>query len=91
MRHKKEHSEPFSFQAQHELYQYAVDAMQGGSVTLRTLDVGGDKPLAFVKIGAEENPIMGLRGVRNYFNNSEVSMKSYFQKMGENLYKFLPR
>ena len=64
-------SEP-SIEAQHELYQYAVDAMQGGSVTLRTLDVGGDKPLAFVKIGAEENPIMGLRGVRNYFNNSEV-------------------
>ncbi|MDR0484964.1 MAG: phosphoenolpyruvate--protein phosphotransferase [Alphaproteobacteria bacterium] len=57
---------------QHQLYQYAVDAMQGGSVTLRTLDVGGDKPLSFVKIGEEENPIMGLRGVRNYFNNTEV-------------------
>ncbi len=61
-----------TIQEQHDLYQYAVDAMQGGSVTLRTLDVGGDKPLAFVKIGFEENPIMGLRGVRNYFNNPEV-------------------
>jgi phosphoenolpyruvate-protein phosphotransferase len=61
-----------SIEEQHDLYQYAVDAMQGGSVTLRTLDVGGDKPLAFVKIGFEENPIMGLRGVRNYFNNPEV-------------------
>lgn len=61
-----------SIEDQHGLYQYAVDAMQGGSVTLRTLDVGGDKPLAFVKIGAEENPIMGLRGVRNYFNNLDV-------------------
>ncbi len=64
-------SEP-NIDEQHQLYQFAVDAMQGGCVTLRTLDVGGDKPLSFVKIGEEENPIMGLRGVRNYFINKEV-------------------
>lgn len=61
-----------SIEEQHTLYQNAVDAMQGGSVTLRTLDVGGDKPLSFVHIGEEENPIMGLRGVRNYFSNKEI-------------------
>jgi phosphoenolpyruvate-protein phosphotransferase len=57
---------------QNNLYQEVLDAMQGYEVTLRTLDVGGDKPLAYVEIGHEENPIMGLRGVRNYFNNQEI-------------------
>ncbi len=61
-----------SVEEQHNLYQHALDAMHGGSITLRTLDVGGDKPLSFVEIGHEENPIMGLRGVRNYFSNKEV-------------------
>jgi multiphosphoryl transfer protein len=61
-----------SEQEQLDLYQNALDAMQGGSVTLRTLDVGGDKPLEYVKIGYEENPILGLRGVRNYFNNESI-------------------
>ncbi len=54
------------------LYQGALDSMQGGSVTLRTLDVGGDKPLSYVHIDPEENPILGMRGVRNYFNNKEI-------------------
>ena len=57
---------------QYEIYQEVVDSMQGNSVILRTLDVGGDKPLAYVEIGHEENPIMGLRGVRKYFNNQEI-------------------
>jgi phosphoenolpyruvate-protein phosphotransferase len=54
------------------LYQKAVDAMQGESVTIRTLDVGGDKPLPYVHIDKEENPIMGMRGIRTYFGNMEV-------------------
>ena len=31
---------------------------------IRTLDVGGDKPLPYLPIPAEENPFLGLRGVR---------------------------
>lgn len=34
------------------------------TVTLRTLDVGGDKPLAYLPLPREENPALGLRGVR---------------------------
>ena len=34
-------------------------------VTIRTLDVGGDKPLAFIELPKEENPALGLRGVRS--------------------------
>ena len=36
----------------------------GRTLIIRTLDVGGDKPLAYLPIGAEENPFLGERGVR---------------------------
>ncbi|MCL2887810.1 MAG: phosphoenolpyruvate--protein phosphotransferase [Elusimicrobia bacterium] len=44
----------------------------GGPVTFRTFDVGGDKPLPFMLIPQEENPILGLRGVRNYGLNRQL-------------------
>ncbi len=36
----------------------------GQPLVIRTLDVGGDKPLAYLPIPAEENPFLGVRGVR---------------------------
>lgn len=56
------------------LYQEILDAMpNGGPVTFRLLDVGGDKPISYIAgPQGEENPIMGLRGVRNYPLNEEV-------------------
>jgi multiphosphoryl transfer protein len=33
-------------------------------LVIRTLDVGGDKPLSYLPIGAEANPFLGERGVR---------------------------
>ncbi|MDR0734201.1 MAG: phosphoenolpyruvate--protein phosphotransferase [Elusimicrobiota bacterium] len=51
---------------QYELYQKITDSQRGKPVIIRTLDVGGDKPLDYIDIPREENPIMGLRGVRNY-------------------------
>ena len=35
-----------------------------GPLTIRTLDIGGDKPAAYLPFPAEENPALGLRGVR---------------------------
>ncbi len=64
-------SEP-EIQEQTRIYQLVVDAITGGSVTIRTLDVGGDKPLSFLHIAKEENPIVGMRGVRNYFTNKAL-------------------
>jgi phosphoenolpyruvate-protein phosphotransferase len=52
---------------QHAGYQAVVDAMQGRSVIIRTLDVGADKELAYLPMPAEENPALGLRGVRLSF------------------------
>ncbi|MDX6257266.1 MAG: multiphosphoryl transfer protein [Frankiales bacterium] len=39
-------------------------AMDGRRVTLRTLDVGGDKPLTYLPMPAEANPFLGVRGLR---------------------------
>lgn len=45
-------------------YQGIVDALAGRRVIIRTLDVGADKTLPFIPMPAEENPALGLRGVR---------------------------
>jgi phosphoenolpyruvate-protein kinase (PTS system EI component) len=38
--------------------------MQGKPITVRLLDLGGDKPLPFLKLPPEDNPFLGQRGVR---------------------------
>ena len=60
-----------SLQEQQAAYQSVLDAAQGAPVTLRTLDAGGDKPLPFVNIPAEDNPIVGIRGIRAFKNNED--------------------
>ena len=37
---------------------------KGQPLIIRTLDVGGDKPLSYLPIAEEENPFLGLRGIR---------------------------
>ncbi len=57
---------------QYELYQKIANTLPGKPITLRTLDVGGDKPVSYIPLPAEENPIMGLRGVRNYAKYRDI-------------------
>jgi phosphoenolpyruvate-protein phosphotransferase len=38
--------------------------MKGKPITVRLLDLGGDKPLPFLKLPPEDNPFLGQRGVR---------------------------
>ncbi|HEX7761231.1 MAG TPA: putative PEP-binding protein, partial [Caulobacteraceae bacterium] len=45
-------------------YQAIAQALAGRPVIIRTLDAGGDKPLAYLPLPGEENPALGLRGVR---------------------------
>ncbi|MBV8783902.1 MAG: phosphoenolpyruvate--protein phosphotransferase [Gammaproteobacteria bacterium] len=45
-------------------YAAIAAAMPGRPITLRTLDAGGDKPLAYLPLPPEDNPALGLRGVR---------------------------
>jgi multiphosphoryl transfer protein len=41
-------------------------------LVIRTLDVGGDKPLPYMPIGTEANPFLGERGVRLTLNRPEI-------------------
>ena len=45
-------------------YQEIADALKPRPLILRLMDVGGDKPLPYLPLPAEENPALGLRGVR---------------------------
>ncbi len=45
-------------------YDAIAEAMDGRRITLRTLDVGGDKPLSYLPMPQEANPFLGQRGVR---------------------------
>ncbi len=45
-------------------YAAVTEAFAGRPVTIRILDAGGDKPLPFVSLPREDNPALGLRGLR---------------------------
>ncbi len=45
-------------------YQGIAAALQGRPLILRLMDVGGDKPLRYLPLPEEENPALGLRGIR---------------------------
>lgn len=50
---------------QYECYRAAVEKLAPGQpLIVRTLDVGGDKPLPYIDLGEEENPFLGVRGIR---------------------------
>lgn len=49
---------------QHAEYQAIADELGGRPLVIRTLDVGGDKPLSYLPLPKEDNPFLGLRGVR---------------------------
>ncbi len=64
-------SEP-SEEEQYEAYRDIILALEGRPLIVRTLDVGGDKPLPYLPMPAEENPFLGVRGIRIGFENQEI-------------------
>ncbi len=53
-------------QEQFEAYLAVVNAAAGRPVIIRTFDIGGDKPAAYLCMPREENPFLGVRGLRLY-------------------------
>ena len=49
---------------QFKAYKEAVEKCGGNLCVIRTMDIGGDKPLPYLNIPAEENPFLGYRAVR---------------------------
>jgi len=49
---------------QRQAYQAVLDALDGRPAIIRTMDVGGDKEVPYLSLPAEDNPALGLRGIR---------------------------
>jgi phosphocarrier protein FPr len=50
---------------QYDVYSQVVAPFGGEArIVIRTLDVGGDKPLSYLPLAREENPFLGIRGIR---------------------------
>ncbi len=48
----------------YQSYRTVAERMQGRRVVIRTLDIGADKQVSYLTLPREENPALGLRGVR---------------------------
>ncbi|WP_285489798.1 phosphoenolpyruvate--protein phosphotransferase [Amycolatopsis taiwanensis] len=57
---------------QRAAYAAVLAPFSGKPVTVRTLDAGADKPLAFLAQEAEPNPALGVRGLRIAFDRPDV-------------------
>jgi phosphocarrier protein FPr/phosphocarrier protein len=53
-------------------YQAIADALGARPLIVRTLDIGADKPALYLTIAAEENPALGLRGIRLQLARSDL-------------------
>jgi len=55
---------PPSEEEQFKVYSQIAQGLGGKPVIVRTLDIGGDKPLPYLKMSKELNPFLGWRGIR---------------------------
>ena len=49
---------------EYETYQAIAKIMGTRPLTIRTLDIGGDKTVSYIKMESEPNPFLGCRGLR---------------------------
>lgn len=61
-----------SEEEQFAIYKATLQRMAGKRVVIRTLDLGADKQCAYLSLPREENPAMGLRGIRLCLARPEI-------------------
>lgn len=64
-----------SEQEQFEAYKAVLQALNGKPVVVRTLDIGGDKELPYLKLSKEMNPFLGFRGIRFCLGEQSILRK----------------
>jgi phosphoenolpyruvate-protein phosphotransferase (PTS system enzyme I) len=57
---------------QFEFYKKVALRSKGKPVTVRTMDIGGDKPLEYLHLPKEENPFLGYRGIRISLDQKDI-------------------
>jgi len=74
------------------IYKQVVEGLENPLVTLRTLDVGGDKILSYIPDSEEANPFLGLRAIRFLLENKKVfvgQLKAMIRAGGEKQIRIL--
>jgi phosphotransferase system enzyme I (PtsP) len=61
-----------SEEEQVRVYRAILDGMEGSEVTLRALDIGGDKMLSYFPQADQANPFLGLRGIRFLVRHPDI-------------------
>lgn len=67
-----EHLQMPTYDEQYKVYHQILESFKDQDVTIRTLDIGGDKPLSHVNHPKEENPALGQRGIRFSFLHQDI-------------------
>lgn len=62
-------------QEQYESYRMVLTRAAGKRVVIRTLDIGGDKQLPYLKLPAEMNPFLGYRAIRFCLDRRDIFRK----------------
>jgi phosphotransferase system enzyme I (PtsI) len=57
---------------QYEAYKAVLEGMNGKPVVVRTLDIGGDKELPYLKLPKEMNPFLGFRAIRLCLEEQDI-------------------
>jgi len=57
---------------QYSLYKRVIEKMEGRPVSIRTLDLGGDKILSYMPMPQEENPNLGWRAIRVFMDHPDL-------------------
>lgn len=57
---------------QFKAYKEVLEGMQGKPVTVRTMDIGGDKDLPYLPLPHEENPFLGYRAIRISLERTDI-------------------
>jgi fructose-specific PTS system IIA-like component len=65
-------AEPPGEEEQYRIYAEAAKNAGARSVIIRTLDIGGDKPIAYLNLPPEENPFLGYRATRLYDDHPQL-------------------
>ena len=63
---------PPTEEEQYEAYSTVAKSMDGKEIIIRTLDIGGDKAVDYLKIEREENPFLGHRAIRYCLDNPSL-------------------
>lgn len=57
---------------QYSVYREVAETFRDQPIIIRTLDIGGDKPMDYLQIPEEDNPFLGYRAIRICLNRKDV-------------------